>query len=330
MGDVAQSGYEKPALTEYYCVRADLVVEGKTSGGGHFLWNDRDSGADSDFSAFFIKPIDSSIAISVGGFTFNPDVPSYQVTSNTSFLEFAQLQAAADDTNATVAITVNGVPFGANDSWSFADIIPLRPGANTVEVKVTAEDSETQTTYSLTLQRAGLSDTTLSALDFFDASIGLPFSPMITTYNVSFPLDKSITRLVFNPTDVAATAAVRLNGGQYLATSSGITSRLLLNEGLNTIDLRITGEDGVSSTTYTISAFRGATPVGDIELELEPTPESFILHVEGAETFSVDYTPNLGTPWTEIAQDITGPFTETDTTRLSNPSGFYRVRSGGN
>lgn len=263
--------------------------------------------------------------------TFDPEITSYQVTSNTSFLEFAQIQADADDTNATVAITVNGTPWGTHVSSSFADVIPLRSGENAVEITVTAEDSETQTTYNLAIQRAGLSDTTLSSLDFFDASVGLPFSPLITTYNVSFPLSKTMARLVFNPTDVAATAAVRLNDGPFLATSAGISSRLQLNEGPNTIALRITGEDGESSTTYTISAFRGTTPpVGDIELELEPTTEGFILHVEGAATFSVDYTPDLGTPWTEIAQGITGPFTETDTTRLSHSSGFYRVRASSN
>jgi len=81
-------------------------------------------------------------------------------------------------------------------------------------------------------------------------------------------------------TDVSAKTDIRLNDGPFLATTAGISSRLLLRE--------------------------------------------------GAATYSVDYTADLSLPWTEIARDVTGPFTETDAGRTANRASFYRARIGGN
>lgn len=262
---------------------------------------------------------------------FSPGVTSYQANPGTVFLDFAEIQAAATDPKASVAITVNSIPLGLGASASATELIPLRPGANTVEVTVTAEDRTTKSTYTVALQRAGQANSTLATLAFFDTSVSLPFSPNVTSYNVSVPIEKSIARLVFSATDVSAKTDIRLNDGPFLATTAGISSRLLLREGANTIEIRVTADGGASSTTYAINAARGVIqPPDDLVVSLGQTAGGFILRVEGAATYSVDYTADLSLPWTEIARDVTGPFTETDAGRTANRTGFYRARIGGN
>ena len=49
LGCVSQSGYEKPSIADYRCLRLDQVKPGESSG---LIWNDRGSGADSDVSVY--------------------------------------------------------------------------------------------------------------------------------------------------------------------------------------------------------------------------------------------------------------------------------------
>lgn len=51
IGYVCQSGYSKPALTNYACLRRDLCADATP---GSLIWNDRNSGADKDVSLYSI------------------------------------------------------------------------------------------------------------------------------------------------------------------------------------------------------------------------------------------------------------------------------------
>ena len=53
MGLVAQSGYNKPSLTDVVCVREDLTVPGEA---GAFIWNDDETGANMDLGTWRIEP----------------------------------------------------------------------------------------------------------------------------------------------------------------------------------------------------------------------------------------------------------------------------------
>lgn len=52
LGDVAQRGYNKPALDEVVCVRTDLVVRAEV---GSSIWADHGSGGDRDFSSWGVR-----------------------------------------------------------------------------------------------------------------------------------------------------------------------------------------------------------------------------------------------------------------------------------
>jgi len=51
VGVVAQSGYNKPPLSNIVCLREDLVIAGKA---GAFVWNDDETGANMDFGGWLI------------------------------------------------------------------------------------------------------------------------------------------------------------------------------------------------------------------------------------------------------------------------------------
>jgi hypothetical protein len=61
---VATRGYHKPSTNEIRCVRNDLVVQGKI---GQLIWNDRGTGAKTDFGAWRIEPVNSQ-AVNIGTF----------------------------------------------------------------------------------------------------------------------------------------------------------------------------------------------------------------------------------------------------------------------
>ena len=52
IGGVAQDGYSQPNISNYRCVRQDLVA---TSASGDLIWNDKKSGGDYDVSLYSIK-----------------------------------------------------------------------------------------------------------------------------------------------------------------------------------------------------------------------------------------------------------------------------------
>jgi VPS62-like protein len=51
IGFVASSGYDKPSIPSYMCVRRDLVVDAQP---GSLIWNDQGSGADEDVAVYQI------------------------------------------------------------------------------------------------------------------------------------------------------------------------------------------------------------------------------------------------------------------------------------
>ncbi len=71
----------------------------------------------------------------------------------------------ASNVNASIEARVNGGGFSAVASGSASAPLPLNPGANTVEVKVTAEDGVTTKTYAITITRLAPLPEIADALD---------------------------------------------------------------------------------------------------------------------------------------------------------------------
>ncbi|HET9712882.1 MAG TPA: Vps62-related protein [Pyrinomonadaceae bacterium] len=57
IGFVCQTGYSKPSLTNYACVRKDLCLD---TTAGSLIWNDKNSGADNDVSLYLLNGVSSS------------------------------------------------------------------------------------------------------------------------------------------------------------------------------------------------------------------------------------------------------------------------------
>jgi hypothetical protein len=57
---------------------------------------------------------------------------------------------------------------------------------------------------------------------------------------------------------------VRINGGTYSSVNSGTASgSLALNVGLNSIEIRVTAQDGTTQKTYTVAVTRAAASLSN-------------------------------------------------------------------
>jgi len=116
---------------------------------------------------------------------------------------------------------------------------------------------------------ANLSDLTLSS-----GSISPVFAPATTAYN-AFVSDL-VTSVTVTPTfeEPNATIEARIGSNAFASVASGSPSASLpLAIGVNTIDVRVTAEDGTTQKIYTITVTRNAGPT-DISLTNASLPEN--------------------------------------------------------
>ena len=120
--------------------------------------------------------------------------------------------------------------------------------------------------------------------------------------------------------DANATLAVRVNGGAYVNVASGSPSGALsLNVGVNTVNVRVTGQNANYVNTYTTTLTRA---------DAAPTPENIITTVSGGELI-LSWTQPLwklatGTDVTAVTNIIPGA-TSPYTNSLSEPQRYYRL-----
>jgi hypothetical protein len=87
------------------------------------------------------------------------------------------------------------------------------------------------------------------------------FDPATTSYDAG-PVPSSTSSVTVTPTADSpdATIEVRVNGGSFSTVTSGSASGpLALDPGTNTIDVRVTAEDGTTQKTYTITVRRSGS-----------------------------------------------------------------------
>lgn len=165
-------------------------------------------------------------------------------------------------TPSTIAARVNSGTYAAVSSGFASSALALNVGANTVEVRVTAADSSTQT-YTVVVTRAPSSVATLSALTHNNSAV---YTPVFAsgTFSYSMAVLNVTTSITVTPTVTAASNAtlqIRVNAGTYAAVTSGVASApLALNVGLNTIDIRVTAQDTTTTQVYTLNVTRTDTP----------------------------------------------------------------------
>lgn len=109
---------------------------------------------------------------------------------------------------------------------------------------------------------AASSDADLSAMTISSGTLSPSFASGTTSYTTS--VSNGTTSITVTPTrnEAHATIEVRVNGGSYSSVTSGSASGALsLNVGSNTIDVRVTAEDGTTQKTYTTSICRAPSVV---------------------------------------------------------------------
>ncbi len=101
----------------------------------------------------------------------------------------------------------------------------------------------------------------LRALTLSSGTLSPAFERGTTIYAAN--VSNATTSTIITPTraQANATVEVRANYGTYAAVTNGNPSASLdLNEGMNTVFVRVTAQDGATQTTYTVTVMRLAAP----------------------------------------------------------------------
>ena len=193
----------------------------------------------------------SSLSITNGTLvpTFSSGTQSY---TDTVLNSIAFIAVAPTTTDIGATVTVNGI---AVNSGFQSGAIGLNTGTTNVTIIVTAQDGSTTKTYLVTVTRAAPLPFTNSLLGNLTISSGTlvpTFSKYISAYTDT--VNNSVSSITVTPTADDPTATIKVNG---LAVTSGSTSSSInLYTGTNTIRIIGTAQDGITSSTYTVSVTR--------------------------------------------------------------------------
>jgi len=152
----------------------------------------------------------------------------------------------------TATVMVNGVTV---TSGATSNPIPLSPGSNTIIITVTAQNGLTKLTYKITVEGPLSGISTLSSLTISAGTLSPVFSGSTTSYT------DNVTNIVSSVTVTPATtdpnATVTVNG--TAVTSGTVSGNIALAVGNTVIPTIVTAQDGVTTTTYTITVTRAAS-----------------------------------------------------------------------
>ena len=152
-------------------------------------------------------------------------------------------------TDTLAIIKVNGIKV---KSGAAAAPIGLAFGSNTITTVVTAQDSTTSKTYTVTVTRVGSSNANLTAITPSITPLSPAFSSATTNYTLNAP--NSAATMTVRPVAADPNATIRVNG---LPVISGTVSQAVaLNEGGTTvISILVTAQDSTTKT-YSITVTR--------------------------------------------------------------------------
>lgn len=199
----------------------------------------------------------SGLTISAGSLspTFSAGTTAYSTTVG-SAVSSVTVSPTAASTTATIRVRVNSGSFAIVASGANSASLPLNLGNNTIDVQVTAQDGTTIKLYTITVTRlssvASLNNLVLSA-----AAISPTFSTAVTQYTATVANNVSSTTVTPTATDPQSSIQVRVNNGSFSTVASGATSPVLaLAANINTIEVRVTSQDGNSVQSYFIEVTR--------------------------------------------------------------------------
>ncbi|MBP1926919.1 hypothetical protein J2Z76_002791 [Sedimentibacter acidaminivorans] len=233
----------------------------------------------------------SSLTLSEGNLSFDKDTTEYYVNAGND-TETIDISAIPSDNKALVLI---------DGSVTTSSAITVEVGENPIDVMVVAQDASTKT-YTVTVNR-GTGDVNLSDITLSEGTLSLTFNLATTAYTATVPYNTEAISI--SPTLMDGDATVRVNGGEPSQPVS-------LDVGENAIDIVVTGKDGESTKTYTITVTRKEAltinnetlPIGIVGGTYQAT-----LSAEGG-TLPYTWTAT-GLPTELILSEITGEITGT-------------------
>ncbi len=134
----------------------------------------------------------------------------------------------------------------------YSNSISLNVGVNPIVVEVTAEDKRTSELYRIYVTRAGNSDATLTCLEMDYGTLLPEFTSAKNNYTAEVENNISEVRIKAT-TGAAVILGVKVN--DIPATSGEYSQKILLNTGVNVINVNVIAEDG-SSNNYEIQVKR--------------------------------------------------------------------------
>jgi|GEM_PF-125238 len=198
----------------------------------------------------------SNLSTSAGTLSpvFASGTTSYSETVSNSI---ASITVTPSATSSFATITVNG---NIVSSGSPSTSIPLSVGPNTITTLVTAQDGITTQTYTLTVNRASSTSSSLSNLVPSAGTLNPVFSSGTTSYTES--VSNSTTGITFTPTASGPVSSITVNG--TLVSSGSASGNITLNPGQNTVTILVTAQDGVTTTTYSVLITRAGSNIASL------------------------------------------------------------------
>lgn len=196
-------------------------------------------------------------ALSLSSGTLDPafasGVTSYAagVSNAVSSIIVTPTAAQAD---ATIEVRINGEAFSPVVGGTASSALTLQVGANTIDIRVLAQDGSTTKTYVVTVTRAASANANLSAISLSLGTMSPAFDPATIAY--AAVVGNSVSSLAITPTLAESSARAEVNGS--LVSSGSASGAINLSDGLNTISVVVTAEDGTTTKTYVV----GVTKVG--------------------------------------------------------------------
>jgi uncharacterized delta-60 repeat protein len=202
-----------------------------------------------------------------------------------------------------------GSPVGSSRSTTFAiTFAPTVTGPRDAVVSFVSNDAD-EASFSFSLRGNGFisSNANLSAIGLSAGTLAPEFSAGATTYAVELAHGHSSFTVAATKADANATLAVRYQGSDYLEVASGSASdALALDVGTNTLEIRVTAQDGTTVKIYTVDIVRAAAGPGDLDPLDAAVSGSLVdavaVQPDGKTILAGRFDSVLGTPRANIAR----------------------------
>jgi tRNA threonylcarbamoyladenosine modification (KEOPS) complex Pcc1 subunit len=189
------------------------------------------------------------LAISAGTLSpsFDAATTSYS-SSVANTVSSVAITPTAEESDSVIAVNGQAVTSGQPSSG-----ISLSVGDNAITIVVTAPDSTTTKTYTVTVTRAEplSNNADLGSLAISSGSLSPTFDSSVTSYTAS--VVSSCSSVTVTPTRSGSGATIAVNG---TSVASGTGMSVNLNSGANTITIVVTAEDTSAAKTTTITVNR--------------------------------------------------------------------------